>query len=90
MAEIDQLRLRSAVASMSSFPVSMRAVPLLVASVWTPKASGGGPPSWWMVGPPESPRVGNVSEQVWGVLRERRQLWTIWLPPEPDGLADST
>ena len=45
MAEIDQPCSRNAVASMSSFPVNMKEVPFPEALVWTPKASGGGPPS---------------------------------------------
>ena len=45
MAEIDQPCSRNAVASMSSFPVNMKEVPFPEVLVWTPKASGGGPPS---------------------------------------------
>jgi hypothetical protein len=41
--EIDQPCLRNAVASMSSFPVNMREVPLHEVLAWTPTAPEGGP-----------------------------------------------
>ena len=72
MAEIDQPCSRSAVASMSSFPVNMREV--LLPRLWLghQKLRKGAPSvvDRQFTGGSE---VGNFNEQVWGELRERGQ-----------------
>src|SRR5438309_6651180 len=62
MAEIDQPRARSAVASTSSPPVNMGAAPSDAEAV-TPRASGGAHPQWWT--------SGHQGVQGWGTSMSR-------------------
>jgi len=72
MAEIDQPCSRSAVASMSSFPVNIGRSPS-VALVWTPQASEGGHPRWWIVSPPRAQDWKISMSRIWQVFSERGQ-----------------